>query len=65
MSRFGLAVRRLGGKQKGLRSIPVRLSSLFEKVVVCGHCPTSSLTITDTSYWLSSRPIFMQKSFWW
>ena len=25
------------GKQKGLRSIPLRLSFLFEKVGVCGH----------------------------
>ena len=38
VSRFGLAVRRQAGKQKGLGSIPLRLSILFKKVVVCGHC---------------------------
>ena len=48
MSRFGLAVKRLGGKQKDLGSIALRLSILFKKVAVCGHCPvTSSLTIND------------------
>ena len=35
VSRFGLAVRRQAGKQKDLGSIPLRLSFLFEKVVVC------------------------------
>ena len=35
--------------QKGLGSIPLRLSFLFEKVVVCGHClVTLSLTINKT-----------------
>ena len=43
VSRFGLAVRRKAGKQKGLGSIPVRLSLLFKKVVVCGHCAILSL----------------------
>ena len=39
MSRFGLAVRREAGKQiKGLGSIPLRISFLFEKAVVCGLC---------------------------
>jgi len=27
------------GKRKDLGSIPLRLSFLFKKVVVCGHCP--------------------------
>ena len=67
MSRFGLAVR-LGkaGKQKDLGSIPLRLSFLFEKVVVCGHClVTLSLTVAETLNWLSSLPISVQESFWW
>ena len=38
VSRFGLAVRRKAGKRKDLGSIPLRLSFLFKKVVVCGHC---------------------------
>ena len=37
VNRFGLAVRRQAGKQKGLGSIPFRLSFLFKKVVVCGQ----------------------------
>ena len=55
------------GKQKGLGSIPLRLSFLFKKVVVCGHClVTLSLTINETLEWLSSLPILMQESFcWW
>ena len=36
--RLGLAVRRWAGKPKDLGSIPLRLSFLFKKVVVCGHC---------------------------
>jgi len=36
--RFGPAVRRYAGKQKGLGSIPLRLSFLFEKVVACELC---------------------------
>ena len=36
-SRFGRAVRRYAGKRKDLGSIPLRLSFLFKKVVVCGH----------------------------
>ena len=46
VSRFGLAVRRYAGKQKGLGSNLLRFSFLFKKVVVCGHCLVSlSLTI--------------------
>ena len=59
--RFGLAVRRYSGKQKGLGSIPLRLSFLFEKVVVCGHClVTLSFTINELLKWISSLPILMQ-----
>ena len=67
MSRCGLAVRRYkSGKKRDLGSNPLRLSSLFKKVVVCGHClMTSSLTINETLKWLSSLPTLMQKSFWW
>ena len=44
VSRFGPAVRR----QKGLGSIPLRVSFLFRKDVACGHCVmTLSLTIND------------------
>ena len=46
VSRFGLAVRRLAGKRTDLGSMPLRLSFLFKKVVVCGHCPVS-LPITS------------------
>ena len=46
-SRFGLAVRREGGKRKDLGSILLRLSFLFKKVVVCGHC---LVTLSITSY---------------
>ena len=35
------------GKRKNLGSIPLRLSFLFRKVVVCGHCP---VTLFVTSY---------------
>ena len=53
-NRFGLAVRREAGKQKGLASISLRLSLLFKKVVVCGHClVTLSLTVNETLKWLS------------
>ena len=39
----------LAGKQKGLGSFPLRLSLLFKKVVVCGHClVTLSLSINET-----------------
>ena len=39
-------------------SIPLLVSFLFEKVVVCGHClVTLSLTINETLKWLSSLPI--------
>ena len=60
-SRFGLAVRRYAGKQKDLGSIPLRLSFLFRKLVVCGHFTvTLSLTINKTLKWFSSLPILMQ-----
>ena len=68
VSRFDLAVGRQSGKQKGLGSIPLRLSqlSLQKKVVVCGHrLVTLSLTINETLKWLSSLPILLQESFWW
>ena len=61
MCRFGLA-----GKQKDFGSIPLRLSFLFKRVVVYGHCLlTLSLTIKETLKWLSSLPVLMQESFWW
>ena len=41
VSRFGLAVRRYTGKQKDRSLIPLRLSFLFRKVVVCGHWPVT------------------------
>ena len=47
VSRFGLAVRRYVGKRKDLGSIPLRLSFLFKKVVVCGHI---LVTLSITSY---------------
>ena len=66
ISRFGLAVRRLAGKQRGLGSTPLRLSLLLKKVAVCGHClVTLSLTVNETLKWLSSPLILMQESFWW
>ena len=37
----------LAGKRKDLGSIPLRLSVLFKKVVVCGHC---LVTLSITSY---------------
>ena len=53
------------GKQKGIGSIPLRLSFLLKKVVVFGHSlVTLSLTINETFKWLSSLPI-RQESFWW
>ena len=65
VSRFGLAVRRWAGKQKGLGSIPPKPSLLFTKVVACGHClVTLSLTINETLKWLSSLPTLMQESFY-
>ena len=66
VSRCGLAVRRQSGKhEKGLRSIPLRLSFLFGKVVVRGRClVTLSLTVNETFKWLSLLPILMQESFW-
>ena len=66
LSRFGFAVRRQAGKQKWLGSIPLRLSLLCKKIVVCGHfLVTLSLTIYETLKWLQSLPILMQESFWW
>ena len=59
VSRFGLAVRRYAGKRKDLGSIPLRLSFLFKKVVVCGQ----SCDFVHHLKWLSSLPILMQKSF--
>ena len=47
VSRFGIAVRRYAVKRKDLGSIPLRLTFLFKKVVVCGHCP---VTLSITSY---------------
>ena len=38
----------LGCRRKGLGSIPLRLSLLFRKVVVCGHC---LVALFITSYW--------------
>ena len=58
VGRFGLAVRRKAGKQNDLGSNLLRLSFLFKKVVVCGHClVTLSLTINETLKWPSSLPI--------
>ena len=56
-----------GLKQKGIVSIPLRLTIFFKKVLVCGHSlvVTLSLTISDTLKWLSLLPILMQESFWW
>ena len=48
MSRFGLARgKALAGKRKDLGSILLRLSFLFKKVVVCGHC---LVALSITSY---------------
>ena len=66
VSRFGLAVRRKAGKPKGIGSIPLRLSFLFKKVVVCGHrLVILSLTIDKTLKCLPSLPTLMQESLWW
>ena len=48
VSRFGLALRHLAGMRKDFGLIPLRLSLLFKKVVVCGHC---LVTLSITSYW--------------
>ena len=54
------------GKWKDLGLIPLQLSFLFKKVVVCRHClVTLSITFIETLKWLSSPPILMQESFWW
>ena len=51
------------GKRKDLGSIPLRLSFLFKKVVVCGHCLViCSLLPIVTLKWLSSLPILKEKS---
>ena len=47
VSRFGLAVKHEAGKRKDLSSMPLQLSFLFKKVVVCGHC---LVTLSITSY---------------
>ena len=59
-SRFGLAVR--GRLVSGRTSVRYRFGSPFSsKVMVCGHgLVTLSLTINETSNWLSSLPILMQ-----
>ena len=57
------AVRRSPGQQKDLDSIPLRLSFLLKKVVICRHC--HNVTINQTLKWLSSLPIVMQESFCW
>ena len=61
-----------GGKALGFcwsrgTSVRIRFGSPFSsKVVVWGHClVTLSLTINETSKWLSSLPTLMQESFWW
>ena len=60
-----LAVR-LVSKWKGLGLIPLWLSFLFKKVVVCGHCLWLCPSLpTETLKWLSLLPILMQESFWW
>ena len=64
VSRSGHAVRRWAGKRKDLGSIQLRLSFLFKKVVVCGHClVTLSFTINETLKWLPPLPIIVQESF--
>ena len=56
MSRFGLAVRRYACKRKDLGSIPLRLSLLFKKVVVCGHClVTLSIKIFQENNWFERK----------
>ena len=65
VSRFGLAVRRLAGKQRDLGSILLRLSFLFKKVVVCGQTCDFVPHNYETLKWLPSLPTLMQKSFWW
>ena len=47
VSQFGLAVRHWAGKREDLGSVPLRLSFLFKKVVVCGHC---LVTLSITFY---------------
>ena len=64
-SRFGLAVRRYAGKQKGLGSIPLRLSSLFKMLWFVDTALSLFLTINKTLKRLSSLSILMQESFWW
>ena len=65
LSRFGLAVRRLAGKQRDLGSNPL-WSPYTSKIVVCGHSlVTLSLTINETLKWLSSLPTLIEELFWW
>ena len=65
VSRFGLAVRPLAGKQRDLRSNPLRLSLIFKScglwTLSCDFVPHNCWTLK----WLSSLPTLMQKSFWW
>ena len=66
VSQFGLAVMHWASKQKGISLIPLWLSLLFKKVVICRHClVTLSLTINETLKWLLPLPILMKESFWW
>ena len=61
VSRFGLAVRRSAGKQKGLGSNLLRLSFLFKS---CGlwTLPCDFVTHNyETLKWFSSLPILMQE----
>ena len=61
VSRCGLAVRRLAGKQKDLGSI--RFCSPFsslQKIVVYGHCLVTAHTINGTLKWLTQLPTLMQ-----
>ena len=65
VSRFGLAVRRLAGKQRDLGSNPLRICFLFKScglwTLSCDFVPHNY----ETLKWLSSLPTLMQKSFWW
>ena len=70
VSRLGLAVTEAIGLYALRRAsdglIPLRLSFLFKKVVVSGHCRlTLSLTVNEPLKWLASLPILMQESFRW
>ena len=64
LSRFGLAVRRLAGKRKGLGSIPLRLSFLFKSCGLWTPCDFVPHNY-ETLKWLSSLSTLMLESFWW